>query len=83
MYMEKFAGQLELEGAESDPLAAEIVKKVKARRSGHVPVEDTAFAISDDASAEKRHGAGQAPVTAPEIVSVIADRTASRSCWGW
>ena len=80
---EKLAGQLELEDVESDPLVAEIFEKVKARRSEYLPAEDTVSTISDDATVEKRHGAGQAPVTAPEIVSVIADRTANRSCWGW
>ena len=77
---EKLAGQLELEGVESDPLVAEIVEKIKARRSERLPAEDTVSAISDDASGEKRHGAGQAPGATPEIVSVIADQVTVEEC---
>ncbi|HOI38466.1 MAG TPA: IS1634 family transposase [Bacillota bacterium] len=77
---EKLAGQLELEDVESDPLVAEIFEKVKARRSEYLPAEDTVSAISDDATVEKRHGAGQTQGAAPEIVSVIADRVTVEEC---
>mgnify|MGYP002682298380 CR=1 FL=1 len=77
---EKLAGQLELEDVESDPLVAEIFEKVKARRSEYLPAEDTVSTISDDATVEKRHGAGQTQGAAPEIVSVIADRVTVEEC---
>ncbi len=77
---EKLAGQLELEDVESDSLVAEIFEKVKARRSEHLPTEDTASAISvvDRGMALDEN---LAAIRGRKCRYIVASRQAERNAW--
>ena len=69
-----------MEDVESDPLVAEIFEKVKARRSEHLPTEDTASAISvvDGGMALDEN---LAAIRGRKCRYIVASRQAERNAW--